>query len=165
MKIILGEQQDIDDILLMINSCVSDLRKNGIYQWDNNYPSKSIISEDIFKKELYTIKQNDRSIAIIVLNEFQDKEWETVQWSENKNPLIIHRLTVDVNLQKEGIGRKLINFALNYAKKNKYDSVRFDVYSGNPDLIKAYEKMGCEKKGEVFFPNRELPFYCYELLI
>ena len=166
MEIILAQQKDIVDILHMINSCVNDLRNNGIFQWDENYPSKTIIKDDIKKKELYAIRHNNKSIAIIVINEFQDKEWETVLWSEKiKKPLIIHRLTVDINWQKKGIGRKLIDFALNYARENKYDSVRFDVYSGNPDLIKTYEKMGCEKKGEVYFPHRELPFYCYELLI
>jgi ribosomal protein S18 acetylase RimI-like enzyme len=87
-----------------------------------------------------------------------------IQWSDNiKKPLIIHRLAVDIKWQNKGIGRKMMDFAIEFAEKKGFGSIRFDVYSGNPGLITTYDKMGCIKKGEVIFPHRDLPFYCYEL--
>jgi GNAT superfamily N-acetyltransferase len=164
MKIELGTTSDIPFIMETINECIIDLRNKGIYQWNEHYPPKEIIIDDIAEKHLHIIKNHNYCIAVIVINEDQDNEWNAVAWSEyNMKPLAIHRLMVHPEYQNRGIGRTLINFAIEYAIDNKYDSLRFDVYSGNPLLINTYEKMGCIKKGEVLFPYRDLPFYCYEL--
>ena len=164
MKIELGTINDISKITKTVSYCIIDLIDKKIYQWNENHPTNEIFINDINNNELFIIKDDNICIGVIVLNEHQANEWRTVQWSKlNSRPLIIHRLIVHPAFQRRGIGRTLIDFAINYTKTNKFDSIRFDVYSGNPDLIKTYEKMGCVKRGEVMFPYRELPFFCYEL--
>ena len=157
---------DIPLIMATIEACVRDLIDKGIYQWNDNYPTEQIINSDLEGKFLYLIKNKQECLAIIVINEVQDEEWKKVDWSQSsRKPLAVHRLLVHPRFQKRGLGRRLMDFALKYANENKYDSIRFDVYTGNPGLIDTYEKMGCVKRGEVYFPFRELPFGCYELEI
>ena len=166
MKIELGTLSDIQTIMTTIEDCVTDLHNKQIYQWNQNYPTREILIDDINNEDLYIIKTNSRCVALIVINENQENEWKSVRWSELAiKPLIIHRLIVHPEFQRQGIGRTLIKHAINYANENKYDSIRFDVYGGNPELIKTYENMGCIKRGEVYFPYRELPFYCYEMYL
>lgn len=163
MDIVLGQLDDLDEIENMIGLCINRLRKNGIYQWNENYPSREIIRNDIINKNLYKIRYNNSCIGIVVIDEISEKEWGTVKWSEtNIKPLMVHRLVVDPSWQRMGIGKRLINFTMDYARDNKYDSIRFDVYSGNPEAVKTYERLGCVKRGEVYFPYRTLPFYCFE---
>jgi ribosomal protein S18 acetylase RimI-like enzyme len=146
-----------------INACVKDLRDRNIYQWNENYPNDEIIKKDIENNSLHIIKIENECLAIIVINEIQDEEWKKVTWSKTNNkPLVIHRLIVHPNSQSKGIGKKLITFAIDYAIQNNYDSIRFDAYSENKNLLEMYERMNCIKKGEVYFPHREKSFYCYE---
>jgi ribosomal protein S18 acetylase RimI-like enzyme len=37
-----------------------------------------------------------------------------------------------------------------------------DVYTGNERAVRLYERRGYTVAGQVFFPRRELPFYCME---
>jgi len=56
-------------------------------------------------------------------------------------------------------------FAEKRAADNGYSSIRLDAYSGNAIALQLYERNGYRKRGEVFFPRRELPFICYEKLL
>lgn len=93
-------------------------------------------------------------------------EYQELIWSdEGGEVLVIHRLAVNPEWQKQGIGRQLMDFTENYAAEKGYTSIRLDAYSGNPRALNLYERRGYRKVGQVFFPERELPFYCYEKVI
>ena len=164
MNITLANINDLIQIIETIKMCISDLGKKGIYQWNENYPTEKIIQNDIENNNLYIIKDNCQIISLMTINEVQEKEWETINWSlKNTKPLCIHRLIIHPSWQKKGLGREFLKFAIEFAHNNKNDSIRFDAYSGNPELITTYTKSGCKKRGEVFFPFREMPFYCFEM--
>lgn len=143
-----------------------DMESRGIYQWGEYYPTLEIIQDDIESELLYIIKENDTVLGIITLNEEQPSEWGGINWSTQEGrPLMIHRLAVNPKWQKRGVGRRLLDFAEKYAICNEYTSIRLDAYSGNPRALKLYEKHKYKRMGQVYFPMRELPFYCYEKIL
>lgn len=163
MEIRQGGIADLEPVLMTVRACVIDLGKRGIFQWNENYPTPDIIRADIEEGHLYLLSDGNFCAGIIVLNEKQEDEWRAIRWSaDNARPLVVHRLLVHPCAQGNGTGRMLMDFALVFATRNGFDSIRFDVYSGNPRLVETYERMGCVRRGEVFFRFRELPFYCYE---
>ncbi len=166
VKIELGEKEDIPNILTTINYCVQDLEKRNILQWNQDYPNKDIINIDIFKKNLYLIKYENRCLALVVINEEHDEQWKSIKWSSYvKKPLIVHRLIVHPDYQHMGFGKKMIKFIIEYSIKHNYDSIRFDVFSKNENALNLYNQLNCTKKGEVLFPNTKDVFYCYELIL
>ena len=58
-----------------------------------------------------------------------------------------------------------MDFAERFAIENEYATIRLDAYSGNQRAIKFYEQQSYKKTGQVFFPKRTLPFYCYEKVL
>jgi ribosomal protein S18 acetylase RimI-like enzyme len=58
-----------------------------------------------------------------------------------------------------------MDFAENYAIENNYTSIRLDAFSNNPRALRFYENRDYQRRGEVFFPGRELPFYCFEKIL
>lgn len=52
-----------------------------------------------------------------------------------------------------------------HAKQNTYVSIRLDAYAGNPPTVKLYERRGYRKAGQVYFPRRTLPFFCFEKIL
>ena len=116
--------------------------------------------------EIPSFENEGNCLGFISINEDQSPEYKELVWSdEGGRVLVIHRLAVNPEWQKQGVGRQLMDFAENYAMKKGYTSIRLDAYSGNPGALNLYECRGYKKVGQLFFPRRELPFYCYEKMI
>ncbi|MFT5859419.1 MAG: ribosomal protein S18 acetylase RimI-like enzyme [Flavobacteriaceae bacterium] len=166
--IALGKQSEIDTIIALTKACGKHLRANGIDQWDENYPDRESISRDLATETLFTFRDNDEIIGIVVLNESQDEEYNEIDWltsNESKN-LVVHRLAVLPDHQGKGIARKLMDHAEAYAKKNDYDSIRLDTFSQNPRNQKFYSTRGYSDLGPVYLKyKKDHPYYCYELLL
>lgn len=163
MDIVKGNIQDITLIMNLIKDGIKDMEAKGIYQWNEYYPTQAIFENDINNENLYLIKRDNECLGVIVFDEEQPSEYMGVNWfTEDKKVLVIHRLAVNYKYQKQGLGRLLLDFVENIAVENRYNSIRLDAYSGNPRTLKIYEDRGYQKAGQLFFPFREIPFYCYE---
>lgn len=163
MNIIKGNIKDITSIMDLIKDNIVDMESKGIYQWNEHYPEQVIFEKDINNETLYLIKNDEECLGIIVFDEEQSPEYKEVGWlTEGNKVLVIHRLAVNPKYQKQGIARLLMNFAEDIAIKEGYTAIRLDAYSGNSRALNLYENRGYKKTGQLFFPYRELPFYCYE---
>lgn len=166
MRITLATVNEIDRIMELIKSCIEDMKSQGIFQWDEHYPTAEIFEDDIRNGSLYLLKDQADCLGIISLNEDQSSEYSELEWLITKGKiLVIHRLAVNPRWQRQGVARRLMDFAENYAADKGYSGIRLDAYSGNPRALNLYERRGYQKIGQVFFPRRELSFYGYEKVI
>jgi ribosomal protein S18 acetylase RimI-like enzyme len=166
MEIAYAVEKDVDRVMSLIKDCIRDMESHGIHQWGEYYPTREIIQDDIENRSLYTAKEDDEILGIIAVNEEQPPEWEKANWSTQEGRILtVHRLAVKPTMQKQGIARRLLDYAEDYAVGNGYTSIRLDAYSGNPRALKLYEKHHYNRVGQVFFPMRDLPFYVYEKIL
>lgn len=166
-KVILSEAKDLQEIKSLTETCAVALQEKGIFQWSEIYPTLGKLQADIEKKELFLIKDQGKILGIIVLTEFMDKEYIPIHWmTKNGNNLYIHRLAVHPLVWGKGYGKKLMDFAEDYARLNNFASVRLDTFSKNERNQRFYEKRGYQKLGDIYFPKQsEDPFHCYELIL
>lgn len=163
MDIVMATEQDTINIMNMISECIKSMEAQGIYQWNKVYPSSEIIENDIKNGAGYVIRDNNNCIAYAAINEEQSPEYSQIAWStDGSKVLVIHRLSVHPESQGKGIARRFMDFIEDFAVKNKYSCIRLDAYSVNTAALRLYERMGYKRLGRVFFPFRDLPFYCYE---
>ncbi|MGE5473910.1 MAG: GNAT family N-acetyltransferase [Ignavibacteriales bacterium] len=166
MKIEKAQIESIDKIMELIKKCIEDMESKGIYQWNMHYPTKDIFLEDINHGNLYILIENNEIFGIITFDENQSSEYKDISWiSKNGKVLVIHRLAINPIYQKHGFGRALMDFAEGEAYKKGFNSIRLDAYSGNQRTLKFYENRDYKKTGQLYFPYRELPFYCYEKIL
>ena len=71
-----AERNEIDEIVALTKACGKNLRENGIDQWDENYPDRESIENDIATQTLFAYKEGSEIIGIVVLNESQDEEYK-----------------------------------------------------------------------------------------
>ncbi len=118
IKIELAKTTDLDGVMRIIKACAADLISKKIFQWSEKYPSSEVFKNDIDKNTLFVAKHKSKIIGCVALCSNKDLEYKNVKWltEDNKN-LYIHRLAVDPNFQKKGIGKSLMDFAEEYAKK------------------------------------------------
>ena len=167
IKIELAKTTDLDGVMRIIKACAADLIRKKIFQWSEKYPSSEVFKNDIDKNTLFVAKHKSKIIGCVALCSNKDLEYKNVKWltEDNKN-LYIHRLAVDPNFQKKGIGKSLMDFAEEYAKKNQFKTVRLDTFSQNKRNNKFYKSREYVKLGDVFFPMQsKYPFHCYEKII
>jgi ribosomal protein S18 acetylase RimI-like enzyme len=140
---------------------------NGIYQWNEHYPSATPFEKDIERNELFVLEVNEKIIGTVVISTLMDEEYVPINWlTQNSNNVYIHRLSVDPKFQGKGYARKLMDFAENYAQNKDFISVRLDTFSQNKRNQKFYEARGYQRLGDIFLPKQsEHPFHCYELVL
>lgn len=163
MEIIKAQKKDFEKVLELVSDIIGDMEIKGNPQWDENYPTKEILENDIKNGTLYIMVEKGYFIALCALTENEEPQYVGINWrAKNPMALEIHRIAVHPNWQKKGIAKKLFDFAEGLAHENGYTSMRLDTYCENLRMIKILEKRGYNKTGEIFFPPLTLPFYCYE---
>ncbi|UCD60616.1 MAG: GNAT family N-acetyltransferase [Flavobacteriaceae bacterium] len=158
---------EIPDILELTKACANHMEKIGIFQWNEVYPSRAAFEKDISRKELFVLKSENKIIGCITITPIMDDEYIPVKWlTPNENSIYIHRLAVQPEYQGKGYAQQLMHFAENFARENKYISVRLDTFSQNKRNQKFYEQRGYQKLENIYFPKQsDYPFYCYELVL
>lgn len=158
---------EIPDILTITRACAKKMEENGIFQWNEHYPSKEAFIKDIEREELFVIEENSTVQGTIVISTLMDDEYKTITWlTPNGNSTYIHRLSVHPNVQGKGFAQQMMGFAEAYSKENGFVSVRLDTFSQNKRNQRFYEQRGYQKLGDIFFPKQsDHPFHCYELVL
>ena len=72
--------------------------------------------------------------AITILGLFQRKQLN--------NQLLMDGIRVSGNMRGKGIGTKLLHKIIDYAKKERYRTIRLDVIDTNPAAFRLYERIG-----------------------
>ena len=160
--------KDLAAIKSLTEACALSMQEKGIFQWNEQYPSLKRLKEDIQKEELYLLEEEEELKGIIVLTPQMDEEYIPIVWLTPKSTknLYVHRLATRAKEWGSGSGRKLMDFAEDFARKNGYVSVRLDTFSQNKRNQRFYEVRGYKRLGNIYFPKQsEHPFFCYEKVL
>ncbi|MCF8278551.1 MAG: GNAT family N-acetyltransferase [Flavobacteriales bacterium] len=154
---------DLDALFAIYQNAKNEMQRKGIHQWTDNYPTRSIIENDIKHGSMFLLKCSNRILGAIVLSQDQEPEYKEVDWKfDSSKVLVIHRLAIDPTYQGRGYATDLMDFAENNAAENGFTAIRLDTYSQNKKSLELYKKRGYTYRGNVHFPERELPFFCLE---
>ena len=161
-----AEITDLQEIKSLTEACAKAMIHKGIYQWNEHYPSRQKMENDIRHEDLHVLEKKNEILGIIVITPIKDEEYDPIEWlSKTENNLYIHRLATHPDHWGKGFAQKLMDFTEEMARQNNYESVRLDTFSQNSRNQQFYEARGYQKLGNIHFPKQsEHPFYCYELL-
>lgn len=143
-----AEPDDLDAVYKIFASAVSHMRQQGIEQWDEIYPDRSVLCGDIQKEQLYLGMANGEIASVYVLNRDCDPEYANGNWAyPEESFLVIHRFCVNPAYQNQGIGRKTMHHIEAILREKGVSSVRLDAFTENPHAVRMYEKLGYCKVG------------------
>ena len=166
MKIQKAKISEIGDIMLMYKSCVEGMLANNIDQWDESYPNKDIIMQDLIAQTYFIVIEHNIIIAGINIDQNQDKTYLPLKWKDKKNQfLVVHRLAVKEVFWGKGIGKSLMIFTEKLAIKKGLNSIRLDTYSGNPKAMNFYKRIGYNEVGTINLKPNKNKYHCFEKII
>ncbi|MBQ8824424.1 MAG: GNAT family N-acetyltransferase [Ruminococcus sp.] len=148
IKYRMANLNDIDDVYYLINSAIKHMEEQRIFQWDNIYPAKDNIKEDIENNSLFIGLCNGQIVVSYTINKDFDSEYKNGNWKyENSDFRIIHRLCVNPSFQNQGIAYSTLLHIESELKKLNIESIRLDVFSENPFALRLYSNIGYKKVG------------------
>ena len=164
MRIVEAEARHVAPVWALVERCRDALARDGIAQWDAVYPTSATVEGDVARRALWVLEDagGGTLVGCVTLTEDQNPEYATVGWTLPEPALVVHRLCVEPAAQGCGHAHRLMEFAESHAAARRCASVRLDAYTGNPRAVALYRRRGYREAGQVFFPRRTLPFYCFE---
>lgn len=162
-----AEPQDIKRIKSITEACARHMISQGIFQWNENYPSLNILTQDVKNGEVYVYEVEQGLVGTVMFSFNMDDFYSEIQWqTPNDKQLYVHRLAVHPEYQGKGIAQKLMDFGETLAKENNCLSVRLDTFSKNPRNNRFYQARNYQQVGQVFFAQKSPhPFYCFEKVL
>lgn len=134
---------NLDEIMFMYKAAIDDMISHGIMQWDDIYPDRETVRQDIIKGEMYFVKYNNVLTAVYTVNSECDDEYLNGNWENISEPyFIIHRLCVNPSLQNRGIGTSVMRHVEEWARNNHATSIRLDCFTRNINAIMMYTRLG-----------------------
>ena len=139
----IADKNNIEEIVDMYKAAVDKMYLDGIDQWDELYPNKNILIEDIHKKELIVGMMDGKIVVAYVVNTESDEEYVNGKWSyPNSKYCILHRLCVNPIYQNIGIAKKTMMYLEENYKSKGFETIRLDSFTKNPYAEQLYDKLG-----------------------
>ena len=145
----------------IVARAIGALEAEGIYQWDEHYPSREVLGEDIDARHMHVIRVDGEVVGFVTLDDEEPDEYQSLAWRYPAPALVVHRLTIDPPYQRSGLARRLMEFTQSEASARGYGSIRLESFVANRRACSLYERSGYRKVGVIEF--RAGPFCCYEL--
>lgn len=137
-----AEKSEIDAVFEVFSLAIENMNKQGIWQWDELYPDKKVLAEDIDSKTLYIGKINGEIASVFVINHYCDDEYNDGKWQyKDLSYCIVHRLCVNPKFQNLGIGTDTMKYIEKFVKEMGIDTIRLDCFTKNPYAVRMYKKL------------------------
>jgi GNAT superfamily N-acetyltransferase len=163
MEITKATLNNLIEAMFLIRQCGDDLEEQNIMQWDRNNPNVNVVKDDIENGALYIVKNNNVPIATISVIHDQFHYSDSIKWNDHRGKaLIIQRFAVYPYWQGKGIGRKLMDFAEEYAVKNLFTSIRIEIQSDNTRAINFFKIREYTPIGTYIDESRQKTFSYFE---
>ena len=156
-----AQPEDLDEIYAL---CRLAADKTDTSDWDDEYPSREILEDDISRGSLYKVVHDGKIISIMLAESWSDYHEgpDDTAWDpEIKNPCALARFCVSPLLQGHGLGRKVMSASLGLARSLGYDGVFFWASEANPLALHLYDSMGFHRAGRA--KEYGCDFICYEM--
>ena len=150
---------DIDMILSIVGDAQLSLRDLGIDQWQDGYPSRSVIESDIERGIGYVLTDNDNEVigyaAIPLTGEEAYFQLDDNMWHTPQEYVVVHRLCVAAGTRRRGVAMELMQYAANMARESDIYAFRIDTHRGNVRMLAMLEKMGFAYVGIIHYASGE----------
>lgn len=143
-----ANENDLDSVFQVIVSAIAEMERNNIHQWDELYPDKEILSEDISKNEMTLGILENEIASVYVVNTECNEEYKYGSWQYPDAAFrVIHRLCVNPKFQNRGIGALTMKHIEAEIESSGAETFRLDAFTLNPFALKMYEKLGYKNVG------------------
>ena len=154
------EENDLEQIVGLYQSVIGS---EGCV-WDEEYPNREILLEDIRHQDLFGIRDEQKNVIAAIAKDRDEQIDGLACWSKELVPAAeFARLVVAKEYHNKGIARVLITEGMKIVAKRGYQAVHYLVAADNIKAQRSYAKLHFNKVGETELFGHH--YLCYEKAI
>lgn len=150
---------DLDTLMNIFDEARATIATLGIDQWQNGYPSREVIAEDIEMSRSYAVEVDSDICGTFVLVDDGEITYDKIyggHWltgDESDDYVAIHRVAISVKNRGSGISTAIIDYAAEFARGLGRASLRIDTHEGNVVMRRMLEKHGFKYCGVIYLQS------------
>lgn len=161
---------DLPRIIDIIDSAKKTLKDRGVDQWQQGYPNKEILEQDIQEGISFVLMLNGRVVGVAALQQGYDKNYQDMDsgsWSDDSDVTysIIHRIAIEADHQGEHLSAALIQKLMTMSYYLGYRDVRIDTHPENLVMQHIITSNGFEEKGTITMDEDDGIRLAYQILL
>ena len=145
---------DVDAVWDVVAEAIVKRRNDGSDQWQDGYPNREVIVEDVEKGYGFVAERiGGRIVAYIAVIGAVEPAYEalTVKWLTERPYTVIHRLAVSQSDVIKGLGTWMMQEAEKISLSKERLSIKVDTNFDNVGMLRVFDKLGYVYCGEVYF--------------
>ncbi len=150
--------EDMEQIIAIIEEAKEHLKENNIDQWQNNYPNKNTIAQDIMMNEAYIVYLDEIAFAYFMLSYQKESSYDEViegAWSNNEDYAVIHRLAIAKKFRGKGLASKIFEMIEEEVSLN-CKQIRIDTHKENLAMKTLLTNRDYSYVGEIRLKDKSL---------
>lgn len=149
----LAADSDISKIMVIIDQAKQQMRREGKDQWNEFYPTKEHIFNDIHTHQGYVLCLKEKIIAYVAIVFSGEPAYNSIEgnWLSDQPYATLHRLAVANEMKRKGIATGLLKRVEILAKVKDFASIRIDTNDDNESMQRIIQKSGYSYCGVIHY--------------
>lgn len=158
----LALKSDEEAIYRLYDAVRAKGRLDGTSDWDEDYPNRKILEDDLRNDNLYVLEDNGRIISAVSMVDDDSPEMRPLSWEEGKSCCIV-RLCVAPECQGKGVGEKMMRYISDAAREKGCRATHHTAPETNKAANMLYRRMGYRNLGKIYAYG--MYFIAYEMIL
>lgn len=153
-----AEEADLDRIWQIILQAKAQMQRLNSHQWDENYPARDTISQDIQAGNGYVYSQNNTVVAYGVISFDREPAYTEINgaWTNELPYLLVHRIAVADEAKNQGIAKRFLLQAEEISRQKGIYNFRIDTNFDNQYMLRLIDSLGFRYCGEVNYRGNQI---------
>lgn len=139
-----GSTADIDRIMTLVAEAQAWFASQGIDQWQDGYPTRAIIEQDITLGRNYVVEYKGVIIATLSIAFDGEPTYANIydgEWLREAPYAVVHRVMVANEMKRKGVAREVLTFVEELCAEKSVRDIRIDTHSDNLPMRKMLKKL------------------------
>ena len=155
--------QDIDKAILVLYDAgkwLKETGKNTSKWWDPQNMNKDFLLKHSEPNEFYALLIDGKPAGAMILQENErNQSWKSIDKDRSVEALHVHWLCVARQFSGRDLPKKLVEFAVEHARRRGFKRLRLDTDANKEKLMKMYERLGFTLMGVDQDEEEKTAFY------
>jgi GNAT superfamily N-acetyltransferase len=153
MNLRLANNSDVEIIWVILQDAIAQRKKDGSDQWQNGYPNKQTVVNDIANGYGYVLEENNIIMAYAAIIFGIEPTYQEIKgnWLSDDPYVVVHRVATSEMHKGKGIATKLFLLLEGLALSKNTFSIKVDTNFDNRQMLTILDKLNYTYCGEIFF--------------
>lgn len=152
--------EEIDDVMRVLADGRDSIATLGIDQWQGGYPFRETIEADVAAGKSYVLIDEGKIVATFMYEadgeptyDEIDGAWLTAGTSSDPSYACMHRVAVAAGNKGKGYAKRMVECAVELARKDGLAGLRVDTHPGNIPMRGLLERTGFSYCGLIYIQH------------